>query len=176
MKYIFLIFFCFQLSVSIADDWYHYSIDLKKISNDKVKIILVPPDLKEDEVLFRFPAMVPGTYEVYDFGRFITNFTVLGKDGAVLKVSKLDVNTYKISPAQKIASISYEADDTFDKSNLPGTEEKVVFEPGGTNIEADNNFCINNHSIFGYFKGYSSNPFVLEFQKPKGFYPTTGFV
>lgn len=49
-----------------------------------------------------------------------------------------------------------------------------MFEPGGTNIDEGKNFCLNTHSLFGYFRSYMSNPFLLEFQKPNGFYPATG--
>lgn len=157
-----------------AGEGYRYSVNIKKVQNDKVQVSLLPPDLKETEVEFMFPAMVPGTYEVYDFGRFISNFKVSGKNGASVKVTKVNVNTYKISPAAAIEKITYEVDDTFDKSDLPGTKDKVIFEPGGTNFEDGENFSINTHSMFGYFRGYTKVGFSIEFEKPEGFYPSTG--
>ncbi|WP_317897914.1 M61 family metallopeptidase [Aurantibacillus circumpalustris] len=158
----------------LADETYHYFINLTKVNNDRVSVVLTPPDLKQDEIEFMFPAMVPGTYEVYDFGRFISNFKVSGKSGVEIKVTKVDVNTYKISPASKIDKITYDVDDTFDKTDLPNTKEKIIFEPGGTNFEENKNFSINTHSMFGYIKGLADRNFVLEFEKPKGFYPSTG--
>ena len=158
----------------LADEGYHYFINLTKVNNDKVSVSLTPPDLSQDEIEFMFPAMVPGTYEVYDFGRFISNFKVIGKGGAEIKVTKVDVNTYKISPASKIDKITYDVDDTFDKTDLPKTKEKIIFEPGGTNFEENKNFSINTHSMFGYIKGLTNRNFILEFEKPKGFYPSTG--
>lgn len=168
---------CFALFVSVisfAGNDYRYSVNLNKVNNDKVLVSLTPPDLTTEEVEFMFPAMVPGTYEVYDFGRFISNFKAFGKNGVQIKVTKLNVNTYKLSPATAIEKITYEVDDTFDKCDQPGTKEKIVFEPGGTNFEAGKNFSINSHSMFGYFKGLTNRQFVLEFEKPKGFYPATG--
>jgi predicted metalloprotease with PDZ domain len=157
-----------------ADNGYHYYVNLTKVTNDKVSVSLTPPDITQDEIEFMFPAMVPGTYEVYDFGRFISNLKVTGKNGAVIKVTKVNVNSYKISPASKIDKITYDVDDTFDKCDLPGTKEKFIFEPGGTNFEENKNFSINTHSMFGYIKGYTDRNFTLEFEKPKGFYPATG--
>ncbi|HQQ93595.1 MAG TPA: peptidase M61 [Bacteroidia bacterium] len=174
MKHLILMLCCTIFGPSLADNAYHYSVNLNRVNNDKVSVVLIPPDLSENEVLFRFPSMVPGTYEVYDFGRFISNFKVSGKNGSKVEVSKLDVNTYKISPATNIEKITYEVDDTFDPCDLPGTKEKIIFEPGGTNIESGKNFCLNTHSLFGYFSSHLSNPFELEFQKPAGFYPSTG--
>jgi len=158
----------------MADDNYRYSINLTKVLNDKVSIQLTPPTITQNEIEFSFPAMVPGTYEVYNFGRFISNFKVSGKNGAVIKVTKSDVNTYKISPANAIDKITYDVDDTWDKTDLPDTKDKIVFEPGGTNFEDGKNFAMNTHSMFGFIKGMLNKNFILEFEKPKGFYPATG--
>src|SRR3954464_11040529 len=145
----------FLSGIVCADNGYRYSVNLNKVNNDKVTVTLIPPDLSQNEIDFLFPAMVPGTYEVYDFGRFISNFKVNGKDGKAIKVTKVNVNTYRISPANLIQDITYEVDDTFDKTDLPNTKTKVVFEPGGTNFEADKNYSINTHSMFGYIKGFT---------------------
>ncbi len=161
-------------SVIIADDNYRYYINLTKVVNDKVPVTLTPPTIAQNEIEFSFPAMVPGTYEVYNFGRFISNFKVTGKNGAAIKVTKVDVNTYKISPAASIDKITYDVDDTWDKTDLPDTKDKVVFEPGGTNFEDGKNFAMNTHSMFGFIKGMLNKNFILEFEKPKGFYPATG--
>jgi len=174
MKKILVAFALLCGHILTAGEGYHYFVNLTKVTNDKVSVVLTPPDLTQNEIEFMFPAMVPGTYEVYDFGRFISNFKVSGKNGAAIKVTKVNVNTYKISPATMIDKITYDVDDTFDKTDLPGTKEKVVFEPGGTNFEENKNFSINTHSMFGYIKGLSNRNFTLEFEKPKGFYPSTG--
>jgi predicted metalloprotease with PDZ domain len=174
MKKIFLALVLFTSCNLIADEGYHYFVSLTKVVNDKVTVTLTPPDLSQDEIEFMFPAMVPGTYEVYDFGRFISNFKVTGKNGEAIKVTKVNVNTYKISPASKIDKIMYDVDDTFDKTDLPNTKHKIIFEPGGTNFEDGKNFSINTHSMFGYIKGLTNRNFELEFEKPKGFYPSTG--
>jgi len=161
-------------SVIIADDNYRYYINLTKVVNDKIQVTLTPPTIAQNEIEFSFPAMVPGTYEVYNFGRFISNFKVTGKNGTVIKVTKVDVNTYNISPAASIDKITYDVDDTWDKTDLPDTKDKVVFEPGGTNFEDGKNFAMNTHSMFGFIKGMLNKNFILEFEKPKGFYPATG--
>lgn len=174
MKNLLILITSFLSLNSIADENYFYSVNLTKVDNDKVSVMLTPPTFTLNEVEFCFPAMVPGTYEVYDFGRFISNFTATGKNGAKITITKVDVNTYKLSPANQLDKISYNVDDTWDKTDLPNTKDKIVFEPGGTNIEEGKNFSINTHSMFGYFKNFTNKNFILEFQKPKGFYPVTG--
>jgi predicted metalloprotease with PDZ domain len=174
MKKIFSALLVFFGNALVADEGYHYFVDLKNVTGDRVNVVVTPPDLTQEEIEFMFPAMVPGTYEVYNFGRFISDFKVTGKNGTAMKVTKVNVNTYRISPAKMIDKITYRVDDTFDKTDLPGTKEKIIFEPGGTNFEADKNFSINTHSMFGYIKGLTNRNFTLEFEKPRGFYPATG--
>lgn len=159
----------FSINQAFADGDYHYFVDLTSVKDDKLTIKLTPPDIAENETIFMFPAMVPGTYDVYDFGRFVSNFKVEGKDGKTITVTKLDENSYKISPANAIKEISYDVEDTWDTD----IKEKVVFEPGGTNIEEGKNFCLNTHGFFGYFKNKIAANFILEVTKPKGFYAST---
>ncbi len=159
----------FSISRVSADGDYHYFVDLTSVKEDKLSIKLTPPDISENETVFLFPAMVPGTYDVYDFGRFISNFKAEGKNGQAITITKLDANSYKLSPANAIKEITYDVDDTWDSE----IKDRFVFEPGGTNIEDGKNFSLNTHGFFGYFKNKIENKFILEVTKPKGFYAST---
>ncbi|MBP9068481.1 MAG: peptidase M61 [Bacteroidia bacterium] len=154
----------------IAQNDYLYKIDLNKVVDDKLLVELTPPKTDKEEVRFCFPAMVPGTYEVYNFGRFISDLKVTGKNGVKIKIEKKSDNIYVFSPAKEIETITYMVEDTWDTK----IKEKVVFEPGGTNIEEGKNFSINTHGFFGFYEGMMDRNFVLEFAKPLGFYPATG--
>lgn len=170
MRFLFVVFaFIFQFSL-LADKNYRYKINLTTVANDKLTVELIPPDFTENEVQFCFPAMVPGTYAVYDFGRFVSNLKAFDKSGKVINYTKKDDNTYTIPNAKNLGLITYEVDDTWDTS----IKDRVVFEPGGTNIDNNKVFGINTHGFFGYFKNYLRLPFVMEFVKPEGFYPSTG--
>lgn len=170
MKYIlFSISLLCSLQRAFADGNYRYYVDLTAVKDDKLTVRLTPPDISDNETVFMFPAMVPGTYDVYDFGRFVSNFKAEGKDGKTITVEKLNANSYKLSPANAIKEISYEVEDSWDTA----IKEKVVFEPGGTNIEENKNFILNTHGFFGYFKNKIEANFILEVTKPKGFYAST---
>ena len=180
MKILFVVLnLFFVIHACFADTDYHYFVDLTHVKDDKLTVKLVLPDMTENEIIFMFPAMVPGTYEVYDFGKFVSNFKVEGKDGKMITVEKLDRNSYKLSPADAIKEITYDVEDTwdltsFDKLIADSTKrDKVVFEPGGSNFEEGKNFSLNTHCLFGYFKNKLDHKFILEFMKPKGFYPST---
>lgn len=166
----FLILFFFTSAISFADKDYHYYINLNKVLDDKLTIELIPPDITDAEATLNFPAMVPGTYEVYNFGRFISNVKAFGKNGANVTVTKVNDDTYKFSPANQLAKVTYEVEDSWDTK----IKEKIVFEPAGSNIEDNKNFVFNTHCFFGYIKGMTNRNYILEFDKPKGFYPSTG--
>lgn len=167
---LFVLVTCLSFFIAFADKDYHYYVNLNKVVDDKLIIELTPPDITEAEAIFNFPAMVPGTYEIYNFGRFVSNLKVFGKNGAVINVQKLNSDSYKLSPANQVEKITYEVEDSWDTK----IKEKVVFEPGGSNIEDSKNFVFNTHCFFGYFTGLKQRNFILEFDKPKGFYPSTG--
>jgi predicted metalloprotease with PDZ domain len=66
----------------------HYKVDLNKVSNDELTIELTVPQMKDDKVSFHMPKMVPGTYSIYDFGRFASNFKAFNAEGKELSVKK----------------------------------------------------------------------------------------
>lgn len=169
-KYLLAWFLSLALLTTHADNDYHYYVNLNKVMDDKLTVELRPPDITTNEATFNFPAMVPGTYEVYNFGRFVSNFKAFGKNGAAITVTKLNDDSYKLSPAGQIERITYEVEDSWDTK----IKDKIVFEPAGSNIEDGRNFVFNTHCFFGYFTGMTANKFILEFDKPKGFYPSTG--
>ena len=166
----FLTLFFFASAISFADKDYHYYINLNKVLDDKLTIELTPPDITENEAVFNFPAMVPGTYEIYNFGRFVSGVKAFGKNGVNVVVTKVNEDTYKFSPANQLAKITYEVEDSWDTK----IKDKIVFEPAGSNIEDNKNFVFNTHCFFGYFTGMTDRKYLLEFDKPKGFYPSTG--
>ncbi|MCD6018967.1 MAG: peptidase domain protein [Bacteroidetes bacterium] len=168
-NFLFSISSLFFIGNAFADGDYHYYVDLTVVKEDKLTIKLTPPDITENETVFMFPSMVPGTYDIYNFGRFVSNFKAEGKNGQTIKIEVLDKNSYKLSPANAIKEITYDVEDTWDTD----IKEKVVFEPGGSNIEEGKNFCLNTHCFFGYFKNKLESKFILEVTKPKGFYAST---
>jgi predicted metalloprotease with PDZ domain len=170
MKHLFLnaaLFAVTSLS-SLAGNNYRFFTDLGKCADDKLTIELSTPDMTSEEVTYRLPKMVPGTYEIYDFGRFVSEFKAMDAQGNELKTEQTDKNSWKISNATKLAKISYKVEDTWD-TNI---KEKFVFEPGGSNFEAGKNFMLNTHCLFGYFDGMLRNPYTINVTHPASFYGT----
>lgn len=146
---------------------YVYKMDLNKVENDELIVELLLPQLNKKELTFHMPAMVPGTYSVYDFGRFIYDFKVFDKDGNPVEWEHPDVNTWKILDGKAAHKVTYRVEDTWDTD-----KPNVVFEPAGSNIDEDV-FVFNNHGIFGYLAGYEKLPYRIEVDRPAGLFGGT---
>ncbi|SMD36868.1 Predicted metalloprotease, contains C-terminal PDZ domain [Reichenbachiella faecimaris] len=157
---------------ALPEDQYEYVLDLTVVKDDKVQVILTPPKIKESETTFYMPKIIPGTYSVADYGRFIEDFKALDKKGKELKVEKTSVNSWKIYKANKLSQISYWVKDSYDNDvDGPG-----VFEPAGTNIEEGKNFVINSAGFFGYFENMTRLPFKFNVVRDSKMYGSTGLV
>ncbi len=149
---------------------YCFSIDLTKLHDDLLTVNLITPTMQMDTVIYRMPAMVPGTYKVYNFGKFTHGFKAKDKNGKELFVNHFDLNSWKIGDAKSLFSISYDVEDTWD-SNAKG---EFVFEPAGSNFQSDTNFVLNNHCLYGYFDGMTRNFYKITITHPVGFFGSTG--
>jgi len=149
---------------------YHYKVDLNAVKDDKLTVSLEPKDFNaQGELRFYLPKMVPGTYSIYDFGRFVSNFKALDANGKELAVQHPDDNSWVIAEGAKLARIEYQVEDSWDTE-----QENVVFEPAGTNIDAENEvFVFNNHGIFGFFDDQERRPFTIEIDRPKNLFGGT---
>ncbi len=138
------------------------SIDLMQIKNDKVPVIINPGRITSDTIKYYMPKVVQGTYAVSDFGKFVDDFKAIDYEGNVLKVEKIDENTWVIPNAQKLDKINYLVNDTFD---IEGSDLGTPFSPSGTNIEPEN-FVLNLHGFIGYFDLLKNNQYRLEVAAP----------
>lgn len=132
-------------------------IDLNKIVNDQVNVTVYTPKMQADEAVFNIPKIIPGTYSIDDYGKFIENLTAYDASGKTLSVEKKDDNSWTIKNAKKLVKISYFVNDTYDTENT-----HKIFSPAGTNIEADKNILVNTHGFVGYFSGYNENPYEVK--------------
>jgi predicted metalloprotease with PDZ domain len=172
-KYILLATLLLSLNLAKATDGrYIYKIDLTNVVDDKVYVELTVPDLEGDVLDFHFPKMIPGTYAIEDYGRFVSEFAAMNKKGKALPVEKINDNTWRISKAQKLVTISYWIEDSYD-TEIEGPE---IFQPAGTNIEEGKNFIINSCGYFGFFEGKTALEYEIDIIKPATFYGSTGLI
>lgn len=159
------------IAENINNEKYFVVIDLNNVVNDRVKVIIDLPPIQTDEIIYCLPKIVPGTYSISDFGRFISDFTALDVQGKTMYFELIDVNQYKIKNAQQLDKVEYWVDDSFDSEI-----SNPVFEPSGTNIQAGKNFQINTFGFIGYVEGMKENDYELQIQKPDDFYGATALI
>lgn len=145
-------------------------VDLTRLNKDKLTVTMTVPKQAENYVEFRMPAIVPGTYAIYNFGRFVSNLKAFDTKGVALQVEKTDVNGWGISNAINLRTITYEVEDTWDTE----IKENYIFEPAGTNIDSLQQYVVNPFGFFGYLKNSKDVPYQLYITKPEGFYASTG--
>lgn len=151
---------------------YDYTIDLTRVVDNKVYVELTPPKISESEITFYLPKMIPGTYSIEDYGRFLSGIKAYDKKGNELEVDSLSVNSWKISKANKLKKLSYWIEDTWHtKKDGPS-----IFQPAGTNIEEGKNYVLNASGFFGYFEGMRDVEYDLQVLKHKNFYGGTGMI
>jgi predicted metalloprotease with PDZ domain len=141
--------------------------DLTAVQNDRLPVSLVVPKLNDTVAVYQLPRIIPGTYDVHHYGRFVQDFTALTAAGDTLPSKKLDLNRWQIQQARQLYKITYTVDDTYDFEG-----ELDIFEPAGTSQE-DSVFLLNNFGYLGYLASYKEQPFHLSIRKPKGFYGAT---
>ncbi len=152
-----------------ATNSYRFTLNLVQVQDDKIQVTLQTPIIQLAEIIYNIPKMIPGTYSVDNFGRYVSDFAAYDKQNRLLEAEKLDDNRWKIQNASQLAKITYWIDDTFQDLS-PG---HTIFEPAGTNIEVNQNFLINTHGFMGYFDNLKRLPYEVTILKPTNFFGST---
>ena len=151
---------------------YQYTVDLTKVVNDRVYVELISPPISKEEITFYLPKIIPGTYEIADYGRFVQEFQALDKKGNKLTVERVNDNAWKIKPATKLQKITYWVDDVID-TEVAGPK---IYPMAATNIEEGKNVVMNTSGFFGYFEGMKELPFNFNIIRQKDFYGSTALI
>jgi predicted metalloprotease with PDZ domain len=172
MKRIFALtaFLIFALSGtnSYGQDKYQYSVNLGKVENDALLVELKTPQVKQSTAVFSLPKIIPGTYAIADYGKFVSDVKAYDKSGKSLSVNKINDNQWKINNASSLDRITYKVDDVFD------TEIKHnIYPMAATSFEEGKNFSLNTPGIFGFIEGLRHLPFQVNIQKPTQLYAST---
>jgi predicted metalloprotease with PDZ domain len=143
--------------------------DLTKATSDhRLQVEVEPPRITSQTVRYYMPKIVPGTYTINNFGRFVHDMKAYDVTGGELNVTRIDTNSWEISDAQILKRITYWVEDTYHSASKP-----VVFEPTGTCIDSAKVFMLNNFTLVGYFEGFKDMPYTISITKPEGFYGAT---
>lgn len=145
-------------------DQYIYRVDLTKIEKDRALVSLQCKGLDQDRVIFHFPKTIPGTYKELDYGEMIDSILAMDSKGEKLPSEKISNNSFQISNAKNLSTISYWVNDSWDHPKAMSR----IWPMGGTNIEDSLNFVVNASGWFGFFDGLELVPLNISFLIPEG--------
>ncbi|MFN3952722.1 MAG: hypothetical protein ACK4KT_10010 [Thermaurantimonas sp.] len=146
---------------------YDVKINLIEHRDGRIPVEIKLPTSDRDTVVFSMPAIVPGTYKIYNFGRFINDLQAFDASGMPIQVIKTSENQWKIYPANKAVTIRYKASETYSDES-----DKRVFEPAGSDYR-DSVFLMNLFTSIGYVEGFQHLPYRLTVSKPANLYGAT---
>jgi len=162
---------CSTSNVATKKNLIEVGINLNNVVDDKVQVEVNPQKIKEETLVYNIPAIVPGTYAMSNYGKFISDFKAFDYDGKEMPVQKLDDNSWQVNNAKKMDKVSYWVDDTFDSELKHG-----IYVMAGTNIEEGKNFFLNLPGFVGYFKGKKETPYTITVAHPTNLYETTSLI
>lgn len=148
---------------------YQITLDLQNVVNDRVKVVVQTPAVREAQATYVMPSVVPGSYARKDYGRFVADFQAFDDKGKALKVKKKGANLFVIDGARRLARLEYLVDDTWDAKE----DNDFIFPPGGTNFDVGHNFVLNHYGLYGYLEGYKMAPYQVTVTKPANLYGAT---
>lgn len=145
------------------------TVNLLSIQNDKVHVTVYAPALGSEETVYIMPASIPGTYARMDFGYYIQDFKAFDKKGRILPVRRESDNEFRIIGARNLGRVEYDVNDSYDDT----THKTDVFNPAGTNMQADSNIMLGHHGFIGYFENMQKIPYEITVLKPRYFWGAT---
>nr|WP_314840325.1 peptidase M61 [uncultured Flavobacterium sp.] len=160
-------------ATSAVKEEVNVTIDINNVKEDKVLVTVVAPKIKTNEITYSVPKIIPGTYSIDDYGKYIEDFKAFDSKGGQLTVTKTDDNTWNIQNATTLSKITYLVNDTFDTEKGGGFGKNDVFSPAGTNIDADKNFMLNMHGFVGYFENKKDISYTVSVSHPESLWGAT---
>ncbi|RDI58279.1 M61 family metallopeptidase [Flavobacterium glaciei] len=158
---------------AVAKEQVEVAINLNDVKDDKVMVTITSPKINTEEVTYSVPKIVPGTYSIDDYGKYIEDFKAFDSKGNLLATTKSDDNTWNIKNAKSLVKITYWVNDTFDTEKGGGFGQNDIFSPAGTNIDAGKNFMLNMHGFVGYFQDKKDLAYTVSISHPETLWGAT---
>lgn len=157
---------------AFAQKGYQYKLDLTRVVDDRVYVEVSTPKVSADSITFYLPKIIPGTYAIADYGRYVSDLKAFDKSGKELATHKTDVNGWMINHAKKLAKITYWVDDVVDTKK----DGPPIYPMAATTIDENKSFLINTSGFFGYLDNNKNVPIKFDIIRPKDLYGSTGLI
>lgn len=138
-----------------------FVVNLNDTSGDLFKVTLVPEKLSAANNVFQFASTAPGTYQVMDIGRFVSDFKAFNGAGKEVSVTHNSINQWIISSPGSVRRITYTVADLW-KTKVDS--DRVY--PMCSSTISDDFVMLNGQCVFGYFSGMQSEPIRIKLEYP----------
>ncbi len=138
-----------------------FEVNLNDRSGDTFKVALLPERLSAANSIYQFASTAPGTYQVMDIGRFVSEFKAFDKDGNEVPVSHVSTNQWSLSRPADVRKITYDVADIW---NAKVDSDKVF--PMCSSTISDDFVMLNGQCVFGYFSGMQARPIRIKLDYP----------
>ena len=112
-------------------------ISTHSYEEDRLLVELIPALIERDTAYYIMPRVVPGTYDVSDFGRFVSAFVATDSRGDTLPVQRMDTNKWRILRSSELYRIQYRIDDSFDAVDEPDDRIRIDYADDGKGMDAE---------------------------------------
>lgn len=129
-----------------------YTVDLAGTGTDSLSVSLHVGGFPRDTACFQFAATVPGTYTVYNFGRYVGQLQAYDRQGQLLQVRHLTTNVFEIENARILDRVVYRV--------APYASDAAGFLHDSIGAH------LNGQSVCGFFRGFQKNPLSVSFATP----------
>jgi predicted metalloprotease with PDZ domain len=151
-------------------DTLRYTINLNEAENGVLTVKGILPTSPSGAYTWQMPAIVPGTYKIYDFGRFITNFSARPNVNASLEITHPNPNQFVFQHSKNTPiNIQYQVNQTKGFED----EGKSIFDPAGTFFKKKEVFLLNTFAIMGYIQDKVQQPIRLQLILPDSLHAST---
>lgn len=138
-----------------------FYLDLNNRDKDIFTVTLLPEKLSEENSIYQFASIAPGTYQRMDLGRFVKSFKAYDENDSEIETKQESLNQWSISSPDRVKKIVYEIEDTWDTP----VDSNHIYLMCGSSIDSDN-VLINGQCVFGYFHGMQSVPIEIKIDYP----------
>jgi predicted metalloprotease with PDZ domain len=138
-----------------------YEVDLNDRADDRFKVTVHLEDLTVEDDVFQFAATAPGTYQVMDIGRYVSDFRAFDAQGRRLDAERVSTNQWRFGEPERVRTVRYAIAETWDTP----VEEHPVYMMAGSSLEADH-ALISPHSVFGFPALRQNDPVRVRFRHP----------
>lgn len=151
---------------------YYYMVDLSDITDDQIKVELIPPKINMDSVEFVFPVSELAYYnDDLNHGKLISDLKAYDAQGQSLKINQIADNRWIIYEANRIEKLEYTVDDIWEvrESLSSWLSSENIFHKGSV-------IQLSPNATFGYIDGYDHMEFEVILKAPQDLYLASGLL